>query len=119
MSGTVLLVEDDADIRQDLAELLADEGWKVVTAADGAQALRLLRDGLRPALIILDLMMPVMNGWDFRAAQLADPHLAKIPVVIVSGAADLVDHAKALNASGFLTKPIALDRLFAAMKACC
>jgi CheY-like chemotaxis protein len=80
----ILLVDDDESIRSSLKEHLEGEGHVVVTAADGQQAFRLLRRGARPDVIVLDAMMPVMNGWDFRSAQLSDPDFANIPVVVVS-----------------------------------
>ena len=82
----VLLVEDDAAIRESLAELLQDEGFDLLLAANGQEALEILRRGASPAAILLDLMMPVMDGWDFRQAQLEDPELRGIPVVVVSAA---------------------------------
>jgi CheY-like chemotaxis protein len=110
----LLLVEDDDDIRTDLAELLAEEGYQVAAAANGAEALAQLRADPRPCLILLDLMMPVMSGWDFRAAQLRDPELAGIPVVLLSGANDLAEHARTLSAAGFLRKPVGLASVVAA-----
>lgn len=80
----ILLVDDDESIRSSLKEHLEEEGHVVATAADGQQAIRMLRRGVRPNVIVLDAMMPVMNGWDFRSAQLSDPDLANIPVVVVS-----------------------------------
>ncbi len=82
--GSVLLVEDDLPIRDSLGEALAEEGFDVSTAGNGAEALERLRSGRRPSVIVLDLMMPVMDGWDFRQHQLGDPALKDIPVVIVS-----------------------------------
>ena len=76
--ATILVVEDDHDIQSALASILREEGLHVATASDGAEALALLRQGLRPAVILLDLMMPVMNGAEFRAAQLQDPELAEL-----------------------------------------
>ena len=81
---SVLLVEDDLPIRDSLGEALAEEGFDVSTAGNGAEALERLRSGRRPSVIVLDLMMPVMDGWDFRQEQLGDPALRDIPVVIVS-----------------------------------
>jgi CheY-like chemotaxis protein len=105
--GTVLLVEDDEDIRSSIAEVLADEGFDVVGAADGDEALRYLRAAAElPRLILLDLMMPVMDGWAFRAAQLDDERLAKIPVVILSAAADVRRHAAQLRVNEYLVKPL-------------
>ena len=80
----VLLVEDDASIRESLGETLREEGFDVAMAANGRQALELLRSSSRPSAILLDLMMPVMDGWDFRHEQLHDPSLRDIPVVIVT-----------------------------------
>jgi CheY-like chemotaxis protein len=119
----VLLIEDDADIREGLAELLREVGHDVKTATDGAEALATLRDSVEraepPCLILLDLMMPVMNGWDFRASQLKAPSLAGIPVVLVSGAADVKQHAERLCAVGYLTKPVGLNRLYELIDANC
>ncbi len=80
----ILLVDDDEFIRSSLKEHLEEEGHTVATAADGQQAFRILRRGDRPDVIVLDAMMPVMSGWDFRSAQLSDPDFANIPVVVVS-----------------------------------
>jgi len=113
----VLIVEDDPDIREDLADLLRARGYAVQTACNGRDALDELRAGDLPRVILLDLMMPVMNGWDFRSHMLQDSTLARIPVVLLSGAADVQQHAAALHAADFVTKPIKLDRLYA-MVAC-
>jgi CheY-like chemotaxis protein len=83
----VLIVEDDADIRESLGDALEFEGYDVATAGNGFEALRLLRSGLKPGVILLDLVMPIMSGWQFRQVQLADPSLAGIPVVVVSASA--------------------------------
>ena len=82
--ASVLLVEDDLPIRDSLGEALTEEGFDVSTAGNGAEALERLRSGSRPSVIVLDLMMPVMDGWDFRQEQLDDPDLRDIPVVVVS-----------------------------------
>src|SRR3954466_14273319 len=115
----VLIVEDDPDIREDLAELLRSRGYEVATARNGREALDALRDGEHPRVILLDLMMPVMNGWDFRTQMLQDAALAPIPVVLLSGAADVQQHAAALHAADFVTKPIKLERLYAALACYC
>ena len=80
----VLLVEDEVAICKSLAESLQEEGFEVVAAANGREALDILRNGPRPSAILLDLRMPVMDGWDFRHDQLNDPSLRDIPVLIVS-----------------------------------
>ena len=81
---TVLVIEDDTDVRNALAELLSAEGYAVSLTADGGEALETLRAGLRPSVILLDLMMPNVDGWDFRRAQLDDPTLAPIPVILLT-----------------------------------
>jgi CheY-like chemotaxis protein len=86
----VLVVDDDRDNRELLVELLAGEGYVVSSASDGRRALEEAR-AMRPDVILLDLMMPVMNGWEFRDAQLRDPHLARVPVVVVSAFEDTLD----------------------------
>jgi CheY-like chemotaxis protein len=82
----VLVVDDDASFRSALREYLETEGYSVSEAANGLAALGRLRDGLRPSVIVFDLMMPVMDGWDFRDWQLNDPDLRNIPVVLVTAA---------------------------------
>src|ERR1700733_13792148 len=82
----VLVVDDDHDIRGTLSQVLEDEGYSTAAASDGREALRLLRAGLRPCIIFLDLSMPGMDGWDFRADQMADPDLRTIPVVVITAA---------------------------------
>lgn len=113
---TVLLVEDDYDVRETIAEVLVDEGYVVVTAPDGERALEQLRGGLRPFAILLDLMMPGMNGYQFRLEQRADPALAAIPVIVLT-ADRLVDlKADELVASAYLRKPTGLADLLAALQ---
>jgi CheY-like chemotaxis protein len=82
----LLLVEDEAAIREPLGEVLQEEGFEVVTATNGREALDVLRHGPRPSAILLDLMMPVMDGWDFRHEQLTDPMLRDIRVLVLSAA---------------------------------
>jgi two-component system, chemotaxis family, chemotaxis protein CheY len=107
---SVLVVDDDADVRELLAAVLKSEGYDVLTAENGAAALSVLRDTL-PDLIVLDLMMPVMNGWEFRAAQLDDPALAGIPVMVVTADASTRTRAASLGVQAYMTKPIQFDRL--------
>ena len=83
---TILIVDDDGAVLNGLTELLEDEGYKVATAIDGLDALHQLRRGLRPSVILLDLMMPVMDGWDFRHEQMKDQVLSDIPVVVITAA---------------------------------
>jgi CheY-like chemotaxis protein len=107
----VLVVDDDRDIRETLCELLEDEGYRAVGAGDGREAIATIRasDAL-PALILLDLMMPTMDGLAFRAEQLQVAAWAAIPTVVLSAFA--VDEAAAIElAAPILKKPIAIDRL--------
>ncbi len=117
--GTVLVVEDDADIRDSLAAILEGRGYVVHTACDGAEGLALLRAGLRPCLTLVDLMMPVMNGWEFRAELLRDPELVRLKVVVLSGVADIRQHAATLGAVSYLSKPINLPMLFGTLEQYC
>lgn len=107
----VLLVEDNEDVRTAIAMLLRVEGSGVVEASDGTEALDQLHKGPPPCLILLDLMMPKTDGWQFRKAQVHDPSLAKIPVVLLSGAGNLPHHADELGARGYLKKPVDVDQL--------
>ena len=109
-SCTVLVVDDDEGIREAMNEVLADEGHRVVTAANGREAMDRLRHGLRPELILLDLMMPIMDGRQFRAAQLADPRLRQIPVVVITAGGDSGARPE-MQVQAWLPKPIELDRL--------
>ena len=86
MPADVLVVDDDYDIRDTMSEILSDHGYSVASAANGQEALEWLEENDAPALVLLDWMMPVCDGACFRERQLADPDLAKIPVVIVTAA---------------------------------
>jgi CheY-like chemotaxis protein len=111
MLGSILVVEDDADIRTALASILRGEGYAVSCAADGCEALELLRAGFRPDAILLDLMMPVMSGPEFRARQLEDPLLAAIPIVILTADSRISEVARALGATAAFAKPFELSDL--------
>jgi CheY-like chemotaxis protein len=106
----VLVVEDDQDIRESIREVLEDEGFSVVTAPHGGIALEVIRrEGRRPSIILLDLMMPVMNGWEFSTElRKSGP---RIPIVVLSGDAHAQDQASAIGAVEVLTKPISLAKL--------
>lgn len=101
----VLVVEDDEDLRDVLATLLRESGYSVLIAKNGEEALQRLRSGTcRPCVILLDLWMPVMDGWQFREEQRKDASLAAIPVVALSGDVE----ARALDATAHLSKPVQL-----------
>jgi CheY-like chemotaxis protein len=107
--ATILVVDDDDDLRESLCESLADEGYDVVGVAHGGEALEYLRRAPPPRMILLDLMMPVMNGWQFRAAQQSDPAIADIPVVVLT--AETNSLRGKLDVDELIPKPISLDRL--------
>jgi len=108
---SILIVEDDDGVRDTIAGILRDEGYTVETASNGAAALRRLREQPAPSLILLDLMMPEMDGLDFRARQQADPALRSIPIVIISARPDVARHAERLHADDFLQKPMSFEEL--------
>ena len=113
---TILLVEDDFDVREALAETLRDEGYRVECAVDGEQALDYLRTGHRPGLILLDLMMPRMSGSEFRMVQKIDPLLCHLPVVLLSADGRMEEKARALETDGAIKKPIDIDELLATIQ---
>jgi CheY-like chemotaxis protein len=115
---SVLVVDDDADVRELLAAVLKSEGYDVLTAENGAAALSVLRDTL-PDLIVLDLMMPVMNGWEFRETQRAYPEYASIPVVCLSGHHAAHAHATALGIIECIQKPLDVDYLVEVVRRLC
>jgi CheY-like chemotaxis protein len=123
-AGTVLIVEDDADMRDMLSMLLANEGFHAVAAEDGLEGLHLLRAVRHrtpdtPCLVLLDLTMPRLGGSEFRRAQLSDPIVAGVPVAVLSGAQDALQRARALGAVAALTKPIDLETLLAVVRTYC
>jgi len=114
----ILLVEDDADIQEAMYELLVEEGYEVRAANNGAEALEQLADGaFRPELILLDLMMPVMDGHAFRDAQLENPRYRDIPVVVISADRNAKEKSIQMQAAAFLAKPVNLDDLLSTLAA--
>ena len=111
MSFRILLVEDDFDVREALAETLREEGYLLDCACDGEEALQHLKNGGSPSLILLDLMMPRMNGTEFRVAQRADPRFRHIPVVLLSADGRMEEKARQLATDGAVRKPIDLNEL--------
>jgi CheY-like chemotaxis protein len=108
---SVMVVDDDYDIRTVVGELLRLEGYRVLEARDGSDALGRLDDAGKPDLILLDLTMPRMNGLEFRQRQQADPRLAGIPVVLMSAMPGLGGTAAKVGAAGYLSKPVRLPAL--------
>jgi CheY-like chemotaxis protein len=110
---TVLIVDDEAATRDMLVELLHKDGREIVTAADGHQALERLTEVSRPCLIVLDLMMPRMNGFEFLRRQSTDWSIANIPTIVLSGS------TRPAGARHQLSKPVDVDRLLALVDQYC
>jgi CheY-like chemotaxis protein len=109
---SVLVVDDEADLRENLAEILEGAGYPVATAAQGADALAFLRRSASlPGLILLDLHMPVMGGSQFRVEQRRDPALARVPVVVVSASLDIEQHVREMDVREAMEKPVDPRRL--------
>ncbi len=117
-SPSVMVIDDDPDILEVTRFVLENAGYRVATAANGADALASLREA-KPGLILLDLMMPVMNGWEFRAEQTRDPELAAVPVVVITGAGNAAARAAPAGVAGLLEKPVDLDTLLSAVGRYC
>ena len=115
-AGRVLVVEDEAGIRDALAAALVDEGYEVRAAGDGRAALAVLR-GWLPHVILLDLMMPVMDGWTFREEQRRTG--STVPVVLLSAAGRLDEHERSLGAAATITKPFDIDRVISTIERVC
>ena len=104
----ILVIEDNDDVRDMMAVTLELEGHRVVTASNGREALYLLHHGVEPCMILLDLMMPVMNGWEFQKAVEREPQFRDIPIVVVSATGTDVNRTQA---AAVLPKPIDVDKL--------
>jgi CheY-like chemotaxis protein len=115
--STILIVEDDQDIRDILELTLKVEGYEVLTAINGAEAFKVLSDSPMPCLILLDLMMPVMDGWTFAQKIENDPSLADIPIVLVTAYSEKAKSVK--RALRIIPKPINFDDLISTVKAHC
>lgn len=102
----ILVIDDDVDVRETLSDLLVDEGYRVTGVNNGREALDYLKEATRPSLILLDMMMPEMDGWQFRLELQKDPSLARIPVVILSAHGNVREAALALGAADYLRKPL-------------
>lgn len=117
MADTVLIIEDDHDVQDSLALLLEMEGYNVAAADDGRQALDYLEAAPElPCLILLDLMMPVMNGFEFRERQKENPAFASIPVVVMSAAGNIHEKLPGLEAKAYIKKPMEFATVAEAVK---
>jgi CheY-like chemotaxis protein len=115
--GGILVVDDDADIRDSLREVLEDEGYDVACVTNGREALDHLRTASpAPCVILLDLMMPVMDGWQFRREQKANPEIAQIPLIVITATGN---RPVLIDAAELVLKPLELARLFEAVERYC
>lgn len=112
----VLLIEDDALVRDVMTLLFQSAGFRVTCAANGREALDCLRESEPPFVILLDLAMPVMNGYQFLREQQQDPALARIPVVVISGHMDLTRMDSLPGVAGCFSKPVEFDTLLEAIQ---
>lgn len=110
----VLIVEDDHELQSALCDALRDEGYSVDAVSDGVSALRWLRENRTPSLIVMDLWMPGMDGWQLRRQLQAIPSLARIPIVVLSAAR--AQSADVLGVAAVLEKPLSVERLLAAIE---
>ena len=118
---TVLVIDDDADVRELLRIALAADGYDVASVDNGREALHYLRSHADVCIILLDLLLPIMDGSQFRTAQLRDRALAWIPLVVMSGSVDAPRHARELGARRLVRKPLDLDDVKNALRfvGCC
>jgi len=116
---SILLVEDDRELHEAMAAILDAEGYRVIGAYDGQAAIDRLREGVRPSVIVLDLMLPRKDGRQFRAEQLADPQLADIPVIAYSGDTGVAKAAANLHVRYWFRKPVNFGALLGAIASFC
>ena len=119
MPQRILIVEDDLDLARTVAEVLDSAGYSTAIAANGYEALDRLRTDDRPNLILLDMMMPGMDGWKFREEQKKLPAIASIPVVAFTADSDARGKAASIQAAGFLAKPVTIEVLLDAVEGIC
>ncbi|MGB0060412.1 MAG: response regulator [Candidatus Binatus sp.] len=115
VAPAILVVEDDEDAREAMVALLQMKGYRAVSAGNGREALDYLEEAPAPDLIILDLWMPVMDGWHFRSEQIKNPRLAHIPVIVVTALSDRAD----VDANEVIIKPVDVDRLLSTVDHYC
>jgi CheY-like chemotaxis protein len=115
---TLLVVEDNDVAREGLAAVLRHEGYQVLVAANGEEALALVRTGPRPDLILLDLVMPVSDGWSFLNRCLGEGPKPPVPIIVATGTVLTREWVEAMGCQGFLTKPIETAPLLAELRRC-
>ena len=116
----VMIVDDDRDVRQAITEVLADADYTPMGASDGQDALdKLASADTLPSLILLDVMMPGMDGWAFRKVQIAHPRLSKIPVVVLTAHTNASETGQRMQTAGSLKKPVDLDELLETVERFC
>ncbi|MDB4942479.1 MAG: hypothetical protein JWP97_2013 [Labilithrix sp.] len=113
------MVDDDEDIRESFSDVLQEEGFAVASCENGLAALHYLASNALPCIIVLDLMMPIMSGAEFREKQLAEPRLKDVPVIVMSAADRGGQIASELGAGGFVAKPARVDQLLTAIGRFC
>jgi CheY-like chemotaxis protein len=107
----VLVVEDDEDIREVFVQVLEEAGYSVEAASNGKEALALLRSGSRPGVVFLDLMMPIMNGYEFCDEKRRDASIAAVPVIVISADGRAEPKLKDTGVQGYLRKPLTLETI--------
>ena len=117
MASSVLVVDDDPNLVRLMSKFLKLEGFAPVPAANGAEALKYLRDGGHASVILLDLRMPVMDGWTFRREQMGDPGLAGIPIVVLSGMES--DRVQDMDAAASFHKPVSFPEVVGVVRRLC
>ena len=111
----ILLVDDDSTVREPLADLLVDQGYRVYEASNGRDALNLLDNIPRPDLILLDIFMPVMDGFEFRRNQLANERFSEIPVIVMSADPRVAEKKERTQARQYLSKPLNISSLLGSL----
>jgi CheY-like chemotaxis protein len=119
-ASEVLVVEDDPNLREVYADVLAAEGYEVSVAANGKEALAILSDGAaRPCVVVLDLRMPVMDGWDLAARMRDSQQWQSLPIIVVAAHYLVADEARRIGAAAWLQKPVSLTHLVSAVQSAC
>jgi CheY-like chemotaxis protein len=119
MPKLILIIEDDRDVAESVAEVLEASGYSTAIAGNGREALDHLHSNDLPDLILLDMMMPVMDGWQFREEQRRSPPLDAVPVVVVTADGNARAKAAAIQAAGQVQKPVTIDSLLDEVERIC